>query len=151
MGAPPVPPLCRETQSLRQQMLNAPVGINGLKINVIDIVLIMFACNYLNIWTFMHERRAGCMPRNYLNIRTFMHERRAGCMPRNYNANYANVIMQMLVWICVHNTPVLYPECAGVTLCTQRFFSEPIHKSNEFGLTLPFFPIFFIQNQSEKM
>ena len=30
MGAPAVPPLCRETQSLGQQMLNAPVGINGL-------------------------------------------------------------------------------------------------------------------------
>ena len=32
MGAPWVPPLCRETQSLGQQMLNAPVGINGLNI-----------------------------------------------------------------------------------------------------------------------
>ena len=31
-GAPEVPPLCRETQSLRQQMLNVPVGINGLNI-----------------------------------------------------------------------------------------------------------------------
>ena len=30
-GAPEVPPLCRETQSLGQQMLNAPLGINGLK------------------------------------------------------------------------------------------------------------------------
>ena len=30
MGAPEVPPLCRETQSLGQQMLNAPLGINGL-------------------------------------------------------------------------------------------------------------------------
>ena len=29
-GAPEVPPLCRETQSLGQQILNAPVGINGL-------------------------------------------------------------------------------------------------------------------------
>ena len=29
-GASEVPPLCRETQSLGQQMLNAPVGINGL-------------------------------------------------------------------------------------------------------------------------
>ena len=29
-GALEVPPLCRETQSLGQQMLNAPVGINGL-------------------------------------------------------------------------------------------------------------------------
>ena len=30
MGAPAVPPLCQETQSLGQQMLNAQVGINGL-------------------------------------------------------------------------------------------------------------------------
>ena len=30
MGAPRVPPLCWETQSLGQQMLNAPFGINGL-------------------------------------------------------------------------------------------------------------------------
>ena len=29
-GAPAVPPLCRETQSLGQQMLNAAVGKNGL-------------------------------------------------------------------------------------------------------------------------
>ena len=29
-GAPEVPPLCRETQSLGQQMLNTPVGINEL-------------------------------------------------------------------------------------------------------------------------
>ena len=29
-GAPEVPPLCQETQSLGQQMLDAPVGINGL-------------------------------------------------------------------------------------------------------------------------
>ena len=28
-GAPEVPPLRRETQSLGQQMLNAPIGING--------------------------------------------------------------------------------------------------------------------------
>ena len=33
MGAPEVPPLYRETQSLGQQMLNAPVGINGLMPN----------------------------------------------------------------------------------------------------------------------
>ena len=32
-GAPEVPPLCRETQSLGQQMLNAPFGINGLRHN----------------------------------------------------------------------------------------------------------------------
>ena len=31
-GVPEAPPLCRETQSLGQQMLNAPVGINGLNI-----------------------------------------------------------------------------------------------------------------------
>ena len=30
-GAHEVPPLCRETQSLGQQMLNAPFGINGLR------------------------------------------------------------------------------------------------------------------------
>ena len=30
-GAPAVTPLCRETQSLGQQMLKATVGINGLK------------------------------------------------------------------------------------------------------------------------
>ena len=29
-GAPAVPPLCQEMQSLGQQMLNATVGINGL-------------------------------------------------------------------------------------------------------------------------
>ena len=29
-GAPEVPPLCRETQSLGQQMLKGPLGINGL-------------------------------------------------------------------------------------------------------------------------
>ena len=29
-GAPEVPPLCRETQSLGQKMLNAPFSINGL-------------------------------------------------------------------------------------------------------------------------
>ena len=32
MGAPEVPPLCRETQSLGQQMFNAPFGINGISI-----------------------------------------------------------------------------------------------------------------------
>ena len=31
-GAPEVPPLCRETQSLGQHMLNAPFGINGLMV-----------------------------------------------------------------------------------------------------------------------
>ena len=29
-GAPEMPPLCQETQSLGQQMWNAPFGINGL-------------------------------------------------------------------------------------------------------------------------
>ena len=29
-GTPEVPPLCRETQSLGQQMLKEPLGINGL-------------------------------------------------------------------------------------------------------------------------
>ena len=32
MGAPEVPPLCRGTQSLGKQMLNTPVGINGLNV-----------------------------------------------------------------------------------------------------------------------
>ena len=32
-GAPEVSPLCRETQSLGQQMLNARVGINGICIH----------------------------------------------------------------------------------------------------------------------
>ena len=36
-GAPAVPPLCRETQSLGQQMLNATVGLNGLTSTVADI------------------------------------------------------------------------------------------------------------------
>ena len=31
-GAPEEPPLCRETQSLGQQTLNAPVAINGLMV-----------------------------------------------------------------------------------------------------------------------
>ena len=30
MGAPEVPPLCRETQSLGQQLLKTTVGTNGL-------------------------------------------------------------------------------------------------------------------------
>ena len=34
-GAPAVPPLCRETQSLGQQILNAPVGINGLTVDAL--------------------------------------------------------------------------------------------------------------------
>jgi len=35
-GTPAVPPLCRETQSLGQQMLNATVGINGLNLLVLN-------------------------------------------------------------------------------------------------------------------
>ena len=31
MGAPEVLPLCRETQSLGQQMLKEPLSINGLR------------------------------------------------------------------------------------------------------------------------
>ena len=38
-GASEVPPLCRETQSLGQQMLNAPLGINGLIQSNIVIML----------------------------------------------------------------------------------------------------------------
>ena len=34
-GAPEAPPLCRETQSLGQQMLNAPFGISGLTVIII--------------------------------------------------------------------------------------------------------------------
>ena len=34
--APEVPPLCRETQSLGQQMLNAPVGINGFNLSTLS-------------------------------------------------------------------------------------------------------------------
>ena len=42
-GAPEVPPLCLETQSLGQQMLNAPVGINGLSIiSTLDICIYIY-------------------------------------------------------------------------------------------------------------
>ena len=34
MGAPRVPPLCREAQFLGQQMLKEPLGINGLIIGM---------------------------------------------------------------------------------------------------------------------
>ena len=37
MGAHRVPPLCRETQSLGQQMLKAPLGINGLRIHILPM------------------------------------------------------------------------------------------------------------------
>ena len=40
-GAPEVPPLCRETQSLGQQMLKEPLGINGL--------ILYFHINYVHI------------------------------------------------------------------------------------------------------
>ena len=43
-GAPEVPPLCRETQSFGQQMLNATVGINGLTIFEIEFSV----CMYMN-------------------------------------------------------------------------------------------------------
>ena len=35
LNIPEVPPLYRETQSLGQHMLNAPVGINGLRISIL--------------------------------------------------------------------------------------------------------------------
>ena len=37
-GAPEVPPLCRETQPLGPQMLNAPFGINGLIILTVELI-----------------------------------------------------------------------------------------------------------------
>ena len=37
-----MPPLCRETQSLGQQMLNAPVGINGLMHAIIGMLDAIF-------------------------------------------------------------------------------------------------------------
>ena len=37
-GSPEVPPLCRETQSLGQQMLNAPFGINGLNLVCFTVI-----------------------------------------------------------------------------------------------------------------
>ena len=46
-GAPEVPPLCRETQSLGQQMLNTPFGINGLNQSYLDTKL-----SYLHIRLF---------------------------------------------------------------------------------------------------
>ena len=39
-----MPPLCRETQSLGQQMLNAPVGINGL-ILICPVGVFLMAAN----------------------------------------------------------------------------------------------------------
>ena len=53
-GAPEVPPLFRETQSLGQQMLNAPVGINGLSGTLLAAVKSISFCNYFfvsyNCW-----------------------------------------------------------------------------------------------------
>ena len=42
-GAPEVPPLCRETQSLGQQMLDATVGINGLTYSMTDGIIKSFS------------------------------------------------------------------------------------------------------------
>ena len=44
-GVPEAPPLCREMQSLGQQMLNAPVGINGLT-GTIRSVYCLYARDY---------------------------------------------------------------------------------------------------------
>ena len=38
VGAPEGPPICRETQSLGQQMLNTPVGIKGLTRHMFQII-----------------------------------------------------------------------------------------------------------------
>ena len=50
-GAPEVPPLCRETESLGQQMLNAPVGINGLSDKSMEAIIkgwvIYFSADHL--------------------------------------------------------------------------------------------------------
>ena len=51
-GAPEVPPLCRETQSLGQQMLNAPLGINGLN----SIVYIKM-CNNIYILSINYDTK----------------------------------------------------------------------------------------------
>ena len=51
-GVPAVPPLCRETQFLGQQMLNAPVGINGLKTNdesITRLLVLYTAINHLRL------------------------------------------------------------------------------------------------------
>ena len=61
-GAPEVPPLCRETQSLGQQMLNAPVGINGLIItwytDTLSCVDIQIFLLLLLSWFFICIHRA---------------------------------------------------------------------------------------------
>ena len=51
-GAPEVPPLCRETQSLGQQMLNATVGINRL---IIIVSFFSFA-NYSQFYRIISMR-----------------------------------------------------------------------------------------------
>ena len=53
-GAPEVPPICREAQSLGQQMLNAPFGINGIIPNVPPGVF----CAAQQRWNFCREWRA---------------------------------------------------------------------------------------------
>ena len=45
-GAPEVPPLCRETQSLGQQMLNAPVGINGINFFILFLRSFIFLLHF---------------------------------------------------------------------------------------------------------
>ena len=47
-GAPEVPSLCRETQSLGQQMLKAPVSINGCQI-VVHATLLLEGFNSIEI------------------------------------------------------------------------------------------------------
>ena len=44
-----MPPLCRETQSLGQQMLNTPLGINGLIQLLVWMNCIVHSFTYLNI------------------------------------------------------------------------------------------------------
>ena len=51
-GAPEVPPLCRETQSLGQQMLNAPFGINGIKWALGWIIAGRVSMNYKDLDIF---------------------------------------------------------------------------------------------------
>ena len=46
-GAPEVPPLCRETQSLGQQMLNVTMGINGLTMRCVYVTVCMYVYIYI--------------------------------------------------------------------------------------------------------
>ena len=50
-GAPEVPPLCRETQSLGQQMLKEPLDINGLISTIIFFPNPTCYSNYTVYWT----------------------------------------------------------------------------------------------------